>query len=115
LSVVRAVFNDLGAILMSVIAPPPSDLVLRISMFRSWGINASRGIAGAVMNTMTFYIVRFSMPALGAALMLFIAFQLTYVALAAVGLILAGLTTFLLFAVLHTERSEEHTSELQSR
>jgi len=103
LTVVRAVLNDLGAILMSVIAPPPSDLVLRISMFRSWGINASSGIAGAVMNTMTFYIVRFSMPAMGAALMIFVAFQLTYVALAAVGLILAGLITFLLFAILHTE------------
>lgn len=103
LTVVRAVLNDLGAILMSVIAPPPSDLVLRISMFRSWGINASQGIAGAVMNTMTFYIVRFSMPAMGAFLMLFITFQVTYLAVASVGLIAAGLITFFLFAVLHTE------------
>src|SRR4051794_1068647 len=66
----RATINDLGAILMSVVAPPPSDLALRVAMFTSWGVSAAKGLAGTVMNTLTFYVVRFSAPALGFILML---------------------------------------------
>ncbi len=66
----RATVNDLGAILMSVVAPPPSDLALRVAMFTSWGVSAAKGLAGTVMNTLTFYVVRFSAPALGFLLML---------------------------------------------
>jgi putative heme transporter len=64
-SVYRATLNDLGAILMSMIAPPPSDLALRVTMFTSWGVSAAKGLAGTLMNTLTFYIVRFAAPALG--------------------------------------------------
>jgi uncharacterized membrane protein YbhN (UPF0104 family) len=69
-SAYRATINDLGAILMSVVAPPPSDLALRVTMFTSWGVSAAKGVAGTVMNTLTFYIVRFSAPALGFVLLL---------------------------------------------
>jgi uncharacterized membrane protein YbhN (UPF0104 family) len=69
-SVYRATVNDLGAILMSVVAPPPSDLALRVTMFTSWGVSAAKGVAGTLMNTLTFYIVRFSAPALGFVLLL---------------------------------------------
>lgn len=68
-SVVQSTLNDLGAILMSAIAPPPSDLALRVAMFRSWGVPAAKGVAGTVMNTLTFYIIRFSAPALGFVLL----------------------------------------------
>lgn len=68
-SVVQSTLNDLGAILMSAIAPPPSDLALRVAMFRSWGVPAATGVAGTVMNTLTFYIIRFSAPALGFVLL----------------------------------------------
>ncbi|MEZ5093718.1 lysylphosphatidylglycerol synthase domain-containing protein [Nocardioides sp.] len=68
-SVVRATINDLGAVLMSAIAPPPSDLALRVAMFTSWGVPAAKGVAGTLMNTLTFYIVRFSAPALGFVLL----------------------------------------------
>lgn len=66
----KATLNDLGAILMSMIAPPPSDLALRVAMFASWGVSAAKGLAGTVMNTLTFYIVRFSAPLLGFLLLL---------------------------------------------
>lgn len=69
-SAYHATINDLGAILMSVIAPPPSDLALRVTMFSSWGVPAAKGVAGTLMNTLTFYIVRFSAPAVGFALLL---------------------------------------------
>ena len=69
-SAYRATINDLGAILMSVVAPPPSDLALRVTMFTSWGVPAAKGVAGTLMNTLTFYVVRFSAPAVGFALLL---------------------------------------------
>ena len=64
-SAYRATVNDLGAILMSTVAPPPSDLALRMAMFNSWGVPTPKGLAGTVMNTLTFYIVRFAAPAVG--------------------------------------------------
>ncbi len=69
-SAYHATINDLGAILMSVIAPPPSDLALRVTMFTSWGVPAAKGVAGTLMNTLTFYVVRFSAPAVGFVLLL---------------------------------------------
>ncbi len=68
-SVFRATVNDLGAIVMSTLAPPPSDLALRVAMFNSWGVPTAKGLAGTVMNTLTFYIVRFSAPAVGFVLL----------------------------------------------
>ena len=65
LSIPRSMQNDLGAILIGTVAPPPSDVVLRVSMFRSWGIDPLEGMAGVTLNTLTFYVVRFSAPALG--------------------------------------------------
>jgi uncharacterized membrane protein YbhN (UPF0104 family) len=69
-SAYQATVNDLGATLMSMIAPPPSDLALRVAMFASWGVSAAKGLAGTLMNTLTFYVVRFAAPALGVLLAL---------------------------------------------
>lgn len=66
----RAVQNDQAAILMTTIAPPPSDIVMRLAMFTSWGVPATAGLAGTVMNTVSFYVVRFGAPLLGVLLML---------------------------------------------
>lgn len=68
LSVPRALINDLAAHLLAVVAPPPSDLVMRVGMFRSWGIDSSRAIAGATMNALTFYVNRFAAPVIGLVL-----------------------------------------------
>lgn len=65
----RAVANDQAAILMTTIAPPPSDVVVRLAMFSSWGISRSAGLAGTVMNTVSFYVVRFAAPLLGVLVM----------------------------------------------
>ena len=66
----RATINDLGATLMSLIAPPPSDIALRVAMFKSWGVSAGKGLAGTVMNTLTFFIARFSAPLFGFVLLI---------------------------------------------
>ena len=65
----RATQNDQVAILMSTIAPPPSDVALRMAMFSSWGVPVAKGLAGTLMNTLTFYIVRFGAPAVGFVLL----------------------------------------------
>ncbi|MEP9364234.1 hypothetical protein ABLE68_14805 [Nocardioides sp. CN2-186] len=69
LSVLRATLNDLASVLMALVAPPPSDLAIRLAMFSSWGIPVSRGAGGAVMNTVTFYVARFSAPLIGLLLL----------------------------------------------
>jgi len=68
-SPLRAAQNDQVAILMSTVAPPPSDIALRMAMFSSWGVPVPKGMAGTVMNTLTFYIVRFGAPAVGFVLL----------------------------------------------
>ena len=68
-SLVHATLNDLAAILTSIIAPPPSDVALRLAMFSSWGVPPQHSLAGVFMNTLTFYIVRFSAPLLGFVLL----------------------------------------------
>lgn len=100
----RATVNDLTAILLSMIAPPPSDMVMRITMFKSWGIDASRGVAGAVMNTVSFYIIRFAAPLLGILLLLPVRFDLTYAVPALVCLVLAAAILLLVLAVVRAER-----------
>lgn len=65
----RAAQNDQAAILMTTVAPPPSDIAMRLAMFTSWGIPAALGLAGTVMNTVSFYVVRFGAPLLGIVLM----------------------------------------------
>ncbi len=66
----RAVQNDQAATLTSTIAPPPADMVLRLAMFDSWGIPISSGLAGALMNILTFYATRFTVPAVGVVIVL---------------------------------------------
>jgi len=68
-SAYSATQNDQVAILMSTIAPPPSDIALRMAMFSSWGVPVAKGLAGTLMNTLTFYIVRFGAPAVGFVLL----------------------------------------------
>jgi len=72
LSLPRSMQNDLGAILVGTVAPPPSDVVLRVSMFRSWAIDPIEGMAGVTLNTLTFYVVRFAAPMLGLLLFAFV-------------------------------------------
>ena len=61
----RATINDLAACTASAFAPPPSDMVLRVSIFSSWGIPVPVALAGTTANTMTLFIVRFGIPLAG--------------------------------------------------
>ncbi|MBI1351345.1 MAG: hypothetical protein GC156_09520 [Actinomycetales bacterium] len=61
----RSAQNDVTANLLGVVTPPPGDVVIRVSMFRSWGLNPVDGMAGVTLNSLTFYVIRFAAPALG--------------------------------------------------
>lgn len=65
----RAFVNDQAGILMMSLTPPPSEFVMRLAMFGSWGISPSAGMAGISMKLLTFYVVRFAAPLLGIVLM----------------------------------------------
>ena len=71
LSLPRSVQNDVTAFLIGTVAPPPSDVVLRVSMFRSWGIDPVEGMAGVTLNMLVFYVVRFAAPAIGLLVLVF--------------------------------------------
>lgn len=66
----RGLQNDLTANLVGTLAPPPSDVVVRVSMFRSWGISAVDGMPGVTLNSLVFYVIRFSVPVLGVVLLI---------------------------------------------
>ena len=65
----RSVQNDLAANLLGTVTPPPGDVVIRVAMFKSWGISALDGMAGVTLNMLTFYAVRLLMPSIGLALL----------------------------------------------
>jgi hypothetical protein len=71
LGVGRSMANDLTANLVATAAPPPADILLRVAMFRSWGLDPVMGMAGVTLNTVKFYAVRFLAPVLGLALLAF--------------------------------------------
>ncbi len=104
LSSTRALQNDLAAHLLAVAMPPPGDMVLRIKMFTSWGIDASRAVAGSLMNMLTFYIARFSMPLLGFLLILPLRFDSAYASSAAIG---TGLALVIVVLIALSLRSEQ--------
>jgi putative heme transporter len=68
----HAMMNDMGAMVMACVAPPPSDFALRIAMFSSWGVPTAIGLTGTVMNMITFYIVRFATPLAGFVALVFV-------------------------------------------
>jgi Lysylphosphatidylglycerol synthase TM region len=72
----RALVNELSANVVATVSPAPSDLVLRIAMFRAWGVDAERGVTGLVMQSALFYLARLLAPVLGFAL-LFVALEET--------------------------------------
>ncbi|WP_262848335.1 hypothetical protein [Mumia quercus] len=68
-SVLRAFQNDQASTVMYAVAPPPADYVTRMAMFGSWGLSIPAATAGAVMNTLSFYVIRFGAPMLGVLVM----------------------------------------------
>lgn len=71
LTLKQSIQNDLSAFLTGTVAPPPADVVLRVSMFKSWDIDPVEGMAGVTLNSLTFYAVRFLAPAIGVMFLVF--------------------------------------------
>ncbi|WP_156253400.1 lysylphosphatidylglycerol synthase domain-containing protein [Pseudactinotalea terrae] len=65
----KSMLSDTTANLVGTFAPPPSDLVVRISMFRSWRLDPAAGVTGGALNTAKFYAIRFLAPPLGLLLL----------------------------------------------
>jgi len=97
----HAVTGDLSAILVSTVAPPPTDTVMRFSMFRSWNIDVSHGAVGVSLNTVTYYAVRFAAPVLGFLLLLAAeGYDSTYATVAVFsGLVAVAITVALVLVV----------------
>ena len=61
----RSVQNDTTANLLGTFAPPPADVLIRVQMFRSWGLDPVAGMTGVTLNSVKYYVIRFVAPALG--------------------------------------------------
>jgi hypothetical protein len=67
LSYLKAMVSDVAAAAVATIAPSPGDVVLRLAMLRSWGIDSTDAASGLTLSTALFYVVRLAAPALGFA------------------------------------------------
>lgn len=65
LDVPRAMVNDVAAASVATIAPSPGDVVVRLAMLRSWGIDAKAAASGLTLSTVMFYVARLAAPILG--------------------------------------------------
>lgn len=106
LSIPRALLNDLSGNLISTVSPPPSDMVVRYTMFRAWSIDLSTAFVGVTINTLLFYVVRFSVPLIGVVIValghsLRSGMLITSVGVGALALLIIGT----LAAVLRAERT----------
>lgn len=68
----RAIGNDLVGNLAATVTPAPADIVARAALFRSWGVDVGQGMAGLVLNSILYYVVRLAAPVAGALLMLWV-------------------------------------------
>jgi uncharacterized protein (TIRG00374 family) len=96
----RAMANTVTGYLVGTLAPAPSDMVLRMSMFRAWGIDPAPGAAGLALNALVYYVGRFSAPIAGLIVyLLFIGWDATYLWAALGGAAVAGFLVAVLFAM----------------
>ena len=109
LSVGRSMQNDVVANLAGTVAPPPGDVVVRIAMFNSWGINPLDGMAGVALNMMTFYCVRLLAPAVGLVMLAVAGYEAGNVMVA---ILLALLGVAMMAALLLLLRAETWASLL---
>jgi len=100
----RSAQNDVTANLVGTVAPPPGDVVIRVSMFQSWGINPVDGMAGVTLNSLTFYVIRFAVPSLGLLVLVGEELQSGRVGLAVASLVVAAVIVVALILVSRGER-----------
>jgi hypothetical protein len=98
----RSVQNDLAANLLGTITPPPGDVVIRVAMFKSWGVSVMDGMAGVTLNMLTFYAVRLFMPSIGLLLLAIVGAETGNVGLAVLFVVAAiAIVTGLLLVLAH--------------
>ncbi len=61
----QALSTTLSGTLIQTLSPPPADAVLRLSILRTYGVEAARGAAALVLDTLVFYLARFVAPLVG--------------------------------------------------
>ena len=100
----RSAQNDVTANLIGTVAPPPGDVVIRVSMFKSWDLNPVDAMAGVTLNSLTFYVIRFAVPALGLVVLIGEELAAGRAWLAAGSLLIAALIVVALILVSRGER-----------
>ncbi len=100
----RGFQNDLTANLVGTLSPPPSDIVVRVSMFRSWGIAPADGMPGVTLNSLAFYVIRFGIPILGVLVLIGEDLSATQVWSAVLSLVVAAVIVVTLILVSRGER-----------
>lgn len=100
----RSAQNDVTANLIGTVAPPPGDVVIRVSMFTSWGITPVDGMAGVTLNSLTFYVIRFAVPALGLLLLVGEELEAGRVGLAVASLLVSAAIVVALILISRGER-----------
>lgn len=100
----RSAQNDVTANLIGTVAPPPGDVVIRVSMFKSWDLNPVDAMAGVTLNSLTFYVIRFAVPALGLVVLVGEELAAGRAWLAAGSLLIAALIVVALILVSRGER-----------
>ncbi|NUR95050.1 MAG: hypothetical protein HOV67_07285 [Kribbellaceae bacterium] len=65
LGYLKAMISDVAAAAVATVAPSPGDVVLRLAMLRSWGIDTTDAASGLALSTTLFYVARLAAPVLG--------------------------------------------------
>ncbi|WP_185759486.1 lysylphosphatidylglycerol synthase domain-containing protein [Kribbella jejuensis] len=65
LDYLKAMISDVAAAAVATVAPSPGDVVLRLAMLRSWGIDTTDAASGLALSTTLFYVARLAAPVLG--------------------------------------------------
>jgi hypothetical protein len=109
LSYIRAMVSDVAAAAVATIAPSPGDVVIRLAMLRSWGVDTADAASGLTLSTTLFYVVRLASPAVGFAI--FWAAQSFYAPFAWSGLVFGAAAAVLVVGLLYALRAERTAAQ----
>ena len=102
----RALSNGLSGTLITTFMPPPSETLLRLAMLRSWRVETTTGAAALALNTVVFYLARFTVPLLGLSAALLIgSVTVAYWTTAGIGVLIACAIVVVLAVISRGERS----------
>lgn len=110
LGYLRAMVNDVAAASVAMIAPSPSDVVIRLAMLRSWGIDTTNAASGLTVSTLLFYVARLAAPVGG--FLLFWATRTFYAPFAWAALLFGTAAALLLGGLLYALRAERTAAKL---